>query len=263
MFVYRETDGVGVCNFQYVDELFDRLLEIGVRPFVELAFCPGDLAAKKGTVFWWKGNGSPPKDYAKWVELVRRTVSHWVNRYGIDEVRRWYFEVWNEPNLSPFFAGTRAQYFELYRVSALAIKQIDSRLRVGGPSTSNFVPDARFDGETEDLSSHRVVTRAVDLDALDWRPVWIGQFLEFCHRNALPLDFLSTHPYPTDWALDELGRGSNYTRGVDSTRNDLTLLRRMIDESHYPHAEIHLTEWSSSPSRAITRTIIFRRRHTS
>ena len=248
MFIYREVNGAAVYNFQYVNELFDRLLEIGVRPFVELGFCPADLATETGTVFWWKGNGSPPKDYAKWTELVRRTVTHWVDRYGIDEVRRWYFEVWNEPNLYPFFKGTRSQYFELYKVSARVIKQIDARLRVGGPSTSNFVPDARFNGETEDIGSHATVTKAADLDALHWRPVWISQFLEFCHRNDLPLDFLSTHPYPTDWALDELGQGSNYTRGVNSTRTDLTLLRKMIDESRFPSAEIHLTEWSSSPS---------------
>jgi len=248
MFVYREVNGQAVHNFQYVDELFDRLLDIGVRPFVELGFCPGDLATEKGTVFWWKGNGSRPKDYNSWAELVGRLVSHCIDRYGIDEVRQWYFEVWNEPNLHPFFKGTRSQYFELYKVSVRAIKQIDSRLRVGGPSTSNFVPDARFDGETEDPSHHRVVTKAADLDALDWRPVWISQFLEFCHRNDLPLDFVSTHPYPTDWALDELGQEGHYTRGVDSTRNDLRLLRRMMDASRYPDAEIHLTEWSSSPS---------------
>jgi xylan 1,4-beta-xylosidase len=248
MFVYRQANGTPVYNFQYVDELFDRLLGIGVRPFVELGFCPSDLATEKGTVFWWKGNGSPPKDYNRWAELVSRLVSHCIDRYGIDEVRRWYFEVWNEPNLHPFFKGTRSQYFELYRVSVRAIKQIDSRLRVGGPSTSNFVPDARFDGETEDTSHHRTVTKAADLDALDWRPVWISQFFEFCNRNDLPVDFVSAHPYPTDWALDELGQVNQHTRGVDSTRNDLKLLRRMIDASHYADAEIHLTEWSSSPS---------------
>ena len=153
MFVYRENNGVAVYNFQYIDELFDRLLEIGMRPFVEFGFCPGDLATEKGTVFWWKGNGSPPKDFGKWAELVRKSVSHWVSRYGVDEVRRWYFEVWNEPNLHPFFRGTRSQYFELYKVSALAVKQIDSQLRVGGPATSNFVPDARFDGEAKMLQS--------------------------------------------------------------------------------------------------------------
>lgn len=248
MFVYREENGKAVYNFQYIDNLFDRLLELGVRPFVEFGFCPADLATEKGTVFWWKGNGSPPNDYEKWAELVRRTVSHWIERYGLDEVREWYFEIWNEPNLGPFFRGTKSQYFELYRVSVNVIKALDSELRVGGPSTSNFVPDARFDGELEDVSQHQVVLEAGDLDALDWRPVWVEEFLGWCAAEKLPVDFISCHPYPTDWALDEHGQGEKLTRGVDATPRDLKLLRQIIDGSDFPNAEIHLTEWSSSSS---------------
>ena len=248
MFVYREENGQPIYNFQYVDELFDRLLEIGVRPFVEFGFCPGDLATHRATVFWWKGHGSPPKDYARWVELIQRTTRHWIARYGIDEVRSWYFEVWNEPNLHPFFQGTKSQYFQLYAVTVRALKEIDSALRVGGPATSNFVPDARFDGETENTECHATVLQAADIDALDWRPVWVEQFLEFCQRDGLPVDFISTHPYPTDWALDEHGQGKKSTRGVNATPTDLARLREMVAGSPYPEAEIHLTEWSSSSS---------------
>lgn len=248
MFVYKEVDGVPVYNFQYVDILFDRLLETGIRPFVELGFCPGDLATEKGTVFWWKGNGSPPRDFGKWGGLVRRTVEHWIARYGIDEVRGWYFEVWNEPNLSPFFRGTRSQYFELYKTSAQVIKGIDPGLRVGGPSTSNFVPDTRFDGEVEDVTRHKTVLEAEDLDALDWQPVWMRGFLDYCEKESLPVDFVSCHPYPTDWALDEHGQGAKLTRGIGATPKDLRTLRDLIDSSAFPDAEIHLTEWSSSSS---------------
>lgn len=248
MFVYREEAGRAVYNFQYVNELFDRLLDAGIRPFVELGFCPGAMAREKETVFWWKGHGSPPTDLAKWEELVRRLVANCVDRYGIEEVRRWYFEVWNEPNLHPFFRGTRSEYFELYRASGRAVKSVDPQLRVGGPATSNFVPDARFDGETEDLSQHRVLLEADDLDALDWKPVWLADFLAFCRREGLPVDFVSTHPYPTDWALDAHGETVKSTRGAGATARDLGLLRRMIDASAFPRAEIHLTEWSSSPS---------------
>ena len=248
MFVYNEVDGEAVYNFQYIDTLFDRLLEIGIRPFVEFGFCPGDIASEKGTVFWWKGNGSPPNDYVKWAELVRRTVEHWVARYGIEEVRAWYFEVWNEPNLYPFFRGTKSQYFELYKVSEEVIKAIDPQLRVGGPSTSNFVPDARFDGETEDTTQHKVVLEAQELDALDWQPVWMRDFLSYCEKEDLPVDFVSCHPYPTDWALDEHGQGAKLTRGIGATARDLKTLRDLIEGSHFPNAEIHLTEWSSSSS---------------
>jgi xylan 1,4-beta-xylosidase len=248
MFVYRQENGRSIYNFQYIDDLFDRLLDIDVRPFVELGFCPGDLATEKNTIFWWKGHGSPPKDNIQWAELIDRTVRHWIDRYGLDEVRRWYFEIWNEPNLNPFFKGTKSQYFELYKISVNAVKSIDPLLRVGGPATSNFVPDARFDGETEDFSQHQLILTSKDLDALDWRPVWLAQFLDYCHRENLPLDFVSCHPYPTDWSLDSLGQTIKKTRSVDATPKDLALLRKMIDASPYPNAEIHLTEWSSSPS---------------
>lgn len=250
MFVYREEKGKPVYNFQYIDILFDRLLGIGIKPFVEFGFCPKDLASETGTVFWWKGNGAPPKDFAKWGELVRRTVEHWVARYGIEEVRTWYFEVWNEPNLNPFFRGTKSQYFELYRTSVQVIKAIDPSLRVGGPSTSNFVPDARFDGETEDVSCHKEVTEAKDINTLDWQPVWLRQFLDFCHREKLPVDFVSVHPYPTDWALDEhtTGEFKKSTREVGATPRDLALTRKIVSESPFPKAGIHCTEWSSSSS---------------
>jgi len=250
MFVYREKKGRVIYNFQYVDQLFDALLDIGIKPFVEFGFCPGDLATEKGTVFWWKGNGSPPKDYAKWAELVHRTVTHWVERYGLDEVRSWYFEVWNEPNLHPFFKGNKSQYFELYKVTARALKKIDSKFRVGGPATSNFVPDGRFDGETEDTSCHRVVTEARDINRLDWQPVWVKQFLAFCRREKLPVDFVSCHPYPTDWALDEHAPDGfrKNTREVGATPRDLALIKKIVAESPFPKAEIHCTEWSSSSS---------------
>ncbi|MDC0497492.1 beta-xylosidase, partial [bacterium] len=203
MFVYRENeDGSVTYNFQYVDEVFDRLLNRGVKPFIELGFMPSDLATTEKTVFWWKSNVSPPKDYQKWADLITAFVEHIVARYGIDECLTWYYEVWNEPNLAPFFDGTKSEYFELYRVSVDAIKAIHTDLRVGGPSTSNFVPDARFDGEREDLSEHKVVTTAKDLDSLDWKPVWLADFFQYCEENDLPVDFISTHPYPTDWAFD-------------------------------------------------------------
>ena len=250
MFVYREENGRAIYNFQYVDILFDKLLAIGIKPFVEFGFCPKDLASETGTVFWWKGNGAPPKDFAKWGELIRRTMQNWIARYGIEEVRTWYFEVWNEPNLHPFFRGTKSQYFELYKTTAKVLKEIDPQLRVGGPATSNFVPDGRFDGEVEDTSCHKVVTSAKDINALDWQPVWVKDFLAFCQREKLPVDFVSCHPYPTDWALDEHtpGEFKKNTREVGATARDLKLIKKIVAESPLPKAEIHLTEWSSSSS---------------
>lgn len=259
MFVYRDTYGVGfgmdepldepVFTFSYVDKVIDFLLEIGVRPFVELGFMPSGLATQTSTVFWWGAHCSPPNDMSRWIDLVTATVEHWGERYGLEEVREWRFEVWNEPNLVPFFwTGTKTQYFELYEATVTALKAIDSRLKVGGPSTSVFVADARYAGEVEDRSAQHATAAATDVDALPWRPVWVEDFLAWCHERHVPVDFVSTHVYPTDVAFGSSGEWVPIVRYVDATYDDLTLLRKLVSASAYPKAEIHVTEWSSSPS---------------
>lgn len=247
MGVYREdADGRPMHNWQVVDALYDGLLEAGVRPFVEFGFCPKDLATETETVFWWKGHGAPPKDLGKWSALVEALVRHWAARYGLDEIRRWYYEVWNEPNLQPFFRGTRSQYFELYRATATAVKAVDRRLRVGGPATANFVPDDRYAGDAEDPSAAADVRDNPEAHA--WRGVWIREFLDFCDREGLAVDFVSTHPYPTDLSLDEKGESRGVSRYRDAVLDDLRWLREAIAASRFPNAELHLTEWSTSPS---------------
>jgi len=259
MFVYRARAGSGfgpdaalateLYTFSYVDKVFDFILSTGARPFVELGFMPRELATDLDTVFWWKAHASPPKDMGAWVRLVVATVEHWIERYGIDEVSQWKFEVWNEPNLVPhFWTGTKTQYFELYAATARAIKAIDPALQVGGPSTSVFVPDGRYDGETEDLASQYATAAAEDVDALDWHPVWIEEFLQWCAQRSLPVDFVTTHVYPTDYAFGVSGEAKLISRYADATRDDLTVLRELIAGSAYPDAEVHITEWSTTPS---------------
>ncbi|MFG1865893.1 GH39 family glycosyl hydrolase [Microbispora bryophytorum] len=259
MFVYRESYGGGfgpdaplaepVYTFSYVDKVFDFILDCGVRPFVELGFMPRELATVTETLFWWGAHGSPPKDMARWVELVTRSVEHWIDRYGLDEVREWRFEVWNEPNLVPhFWTGTKTEYFELYEQTVTAIKNIDPALKVGGPATSVFVPDDRYKGEVEDRVATHETAAASDVDALDWRPVWIEDFIAWCAERGLPIDFVSTHTYPTDFAFAADGEAVHITRYADATFDDLTLLRELVGSSAYPDAEIHITEWSTSPS---------------
>ena len=259
MFVYRTSDGGGfgpprpletpVYTFAYVDTVFDAILDAGARPFVELGFMPRDLATETETVFWWGAHCSPPKDMQAWTDLVTATVRHWIDRYGIDEVRTWPFEIWNEPNLVPhFWTGTRTQYFELYEATARALKAIDGDLLVGGPSSSVFVPDSRYDGEYHDKSAEAPTAEAADPAGLPWKPVWIHELIAYCAARDLPLDFLSTHLYPTDYAFDTQGVGRSISRDRDATRNDLALLRQVIAESPYPDAALHITEWSTSPS---------------
>ncbi|MFZ0297840.1 MAG: glycosyl hydrolase family 39, partial [Candidatus Sulfotelmatobacter sp.] len=123
----EDAQGNPVYNFSYVDQIYDGLLANGVRPFVELSFMPKKLAADKNALhaFWYKQNVSPPKDYAKWDDMIRQLTRHLVDRYGAAEVAQWYFEVWNEPNLD-FWGGDPKQptYFELYDHTARAIKSI-------------------------------------------------------------------------------------------------------------------------------------------
>src|SRR5690606_8629065 len=214
----------------------------------ELGFMPRALATETETLFWWKAHCSPPTDMGRWVDLVTATVTHWVERYGLDEVRQWRFEVWNEPNLVPhFWTGTRTQYFELYEATARAVKAVDPELMVGGPSTSVFVPDDRYKGEWEDRSVEHATAEAEDVDALDWRPVWIEEFIDWCAAREVPVDFLSTHLYPTDVAFGATGQARHIRRQVDATYDDLVALRKIIAASPYPDAEVHITEWTSSP----------------
>jgi xylan 1,4-beta-xylosidase len=175
--LYDEDDkGNPVYNFSYIDQIYDGLLASGVRPFVELSFMPKKLAANKDALhaFWYKQNISPPKDYAKWDDMIRAFTKHLVDRYGEKEVEQWYFEVWNEPNLD-FWAGEPRQstYFDLYDHTARDVKSVDPRLRVGGPATA--------------------------------QAAWADVFIRHCAENHVPVDFVSSHVYANDTSQDVFG----------------------------------------------------------
>ncbi|HEY3416897.1 MAG TPA: beta-xylosidase, partial [Armatimonadota bacterium] len=193
MFVWYEKDGP--VNMQYVFSNYDYFLSLGIRPFVELSFLPRWMTSDDKTVFTAKCPACPPSDLGDWRTLVRTFVKELVARYGLDEVRSWSFEVWNEPNI-PFWSGTQAQYFELYRTSVDAVKSVDAGLRIGGPATANFTPNGQG----------------------GYRPEWVTEFMDFCVQNDLPADFISTHPYPTDYPFDEAkGEHTRVVRDRDAT----------------------------------------------
>jgi xylan 1,4-beta-xylosidase len=206
----------------------------------------GNTRNLAGSIFWWRADGSPPSDFNKWAGLVHAFVQQCIDRYGLDEVRRWYFEVWNEPNLyeSFFRGGSQQKYFDLYRVTAQTIKAIDPQLRVGGPATSNFNMDS------DALQKAEASGKPFAPFSIPWRPVWITDFLSYCSQNHLPVDFVSTHPYPQDFAIEQPGipERQHYRRSIDATRDDLQTIREIVNHSAYPKAEIQLTEWNSSPS---------------
>jgi xylan 1,4-beta-xylosidase len=218
MGVYKEdAHGSPIYNWQYIDRLYDFLLSINIKLFVELSFMPNDLASGDKTVFWWKGNVTPPKSYDKWADLIRHLVGHFQDRYGHDEVKTWYFEVWNEPDLCDgFFTGTREDYFKLYTVTARAIKSVSLDYRVGGPATAM----GQFD----------------------------EPFISYCHTNSVPLDFISTHAYGVKSGyFDETGQqGTVIDPDPNSVIARMVGERRMIDHSPMPGLPLHFTEWSSA-----------------
>ncbi|AIE83678.1 GH39 family glycosyl hydrolase [Fimbriimonas ginsengisoli] len=216
MGVYREERGKAVYNWQYIDELYDFLVDLKVRPFVELGFMPGGLASGNNTIFWWRGNVTPPKDYGKWSDLVAALTHHWIERYGLDEVKKWYFEVWNEPNLRGFWAADQKEYFHLYSVTANSIKGVNHDLRVGGPATAGAA--------------------------------WVPEFIRYCVDNKTPVDFITTHTYGVDVGyLDEFGgRGTVLSKNPESIIGDVKRVRKQIKESAIPSLPLHMTEWSSS-----------------
>lgn len=174
--VYDEdAQGRPVYNFSYVDQIYDGLLASGVRPYVELGFMPQKLASRPAPhPFWYHPNVAPPKDWGRWGDLVEAFVRHLVDRYGIDEVSQWYFEVWNEPNID-FWAGEpkESTYYQLYDASARAVKRVSPRLRVGGPATA--------------------------------QAAWVDRFIKHCVDGNVPVDFVSTHVYANDTSENVFG----------------------------------------------------------
>jgi xylan 1,4-beta-xylosidase len=198
-------------SFFNVDQIFDFLLSIGMKPFVELSFMPSVLASGDKTVFHYRANVSPPKDYAQWAILIRKLVVHWIERYGLTEVQQWFFEVWNEPNLDAFGSGRQDEYFKLYRYTANAIKSVDSALKVGGPATA--------------------------------ANAWIEDFIGFCTKCKLPADFISTHHYPTD-AFGEPGDDTQ----AQLSKSRRSVLRDETREVRRKAGDrpIYYTEWCTS-----------------
>lgn len=137
--VYTE-DAAGHPHYDFtkVDKLYDKLHADGLKPIVELSFMPAALAANSSAprIYFYRGNSSPPRDYAKWRALVAALAQHLIDRYGREEVESWPFEVWNEPDLGAnplFWSGDRQEYFRLYDYAADGLKSVDPNLQVGGP----------------------------------------------------------------------------------------------------------------------------------
>ncbi|MBV8114757.1 MAG: glycosyl hydrolase family 39 [Silvibacterium sp.] len=226
--VYNEDEhGNPVYNFAYVDQIYDGLLKNGVRPFVEISFMPKKLAFNPDALhpFWYKQNVSPPKSMERWDGLITAFAQHLVERYGIDEVSQWYFEVWNEPNID-FWDGIprKKSYFDLYAHTARALKAVSPRLRVGGPASS--------------------------------AAYWIPDFLKYCADNHVPVDFVSTHGYSDDTVQDLFGPNEevrpsdlppNFPKDIpmdERVPRAIAKVRGQIQVSPLPNLPLMWTEWN-------------------
>jgi len=214
--IYSEdSQGRAVYNFSYIDHIYDGLLANSVRPFVEISFMPNQLAASHTLqAFWYHPNVAPPKDWKRWDDLVTAFTQHLIERYGIDEVAQWYFEVWNEPNLD-FWAGQpkREIYWELYDQTAGAIKQVNTRLRVGGPATA--------------------------------QAAWVDAFIKHCADKHIPLDYVSTHVYANDIAQDVFGTQENISRDRMVCRA-VEKVHSQIKSSSMPNLPLIWSEFNAS-----------------
>lgn len=219
--IYREYEWKGktkvLYNFTYIDQIFDSFLELNIKPFVELGFMPKQLSSSDETVFWWEGNITPPKDYEKWRQLIFNLVTHFIERYGLVEVLSWPFEVWNEPNLSKFWKDANMEaYFKLYQETATVIKRIHSDIQVGGPAICG---------------------------GSDY---WLKEFLDFCEREAVPVDFLSRHAY-TSLQGEEIPFGVYQDlQPSESLLKDFKSGREYLSHSNQPNLPVHITEFNTS-----------------
>jgi xylan 1,4-beta-xylosidase len=213
--VYNEDEhGNPVYNFAYVDQIYDGLLKNGVRPYVEISFMPRKLAFNPDALhpFWYKPNVSPPKSMDRWDDLIKHFAQHLVDRYGIDEVSKWYFEVWNEPNID-FWNGIprEGSYFDLYAHTARDLKNVSPRLRVGGPATA--------------------------------AAAWVGDFLKFTAAHHVPVDFVSSHAYADDTVENLFGTNEQIPMDERVCRA-VEKVREEIETSAKPDLPLFISEWN-------------------
>ena len=212
----QSANDASVYNFSYIDQIYDGLLANGVRPFVEMSFTPRKLASDPNALhaFWYKPNVSPPKDYTQWDKMIHAFTAHLVERYGIDEVSTWKFEVWNEPNLD-FWGGRPNQptYFTLYDHTARALKSVSPRLQVGGPATA--------------------------------QAAWVTPFLAHIKAANVPADFVSTHVYANDTAPNVLHTNEDVPRDTMVYRA-VKMVHDEILASPYPKMPLIFSEYNAS-----------------
>lgn len=223
MAIYQEYETGGEkrveYNFTYLDRVMDYYREVGLRPFLELGFMPSKLASGTQTIFYWRGNTTPPRDYDEWCRLVTATLRHLIDRYGADEVTQYPVEVWNEPNLFGFWEhADMAEYFKLFHRTFETVKAVDQRFCVGGPAVC---------GGTDEI--------------------WIRAFMEYCRDNGLRPDFVTRHHYTIEHPHEDGHYAYAKLMDPEYGFSNLQTTRDIIDSfDEYRGLPIHITEFNTS-----------------
>lgn len=221
--VYNEDEqGNPIYNFENLDEIFDNIIKCGYFPFLEISFCPEALSAKPHIFFdGYEPNVAMPDSFEKWESMIKTIVTHFKDRYGIECLKKWYFEVWNEPDL--FHDGTMTTdiYFELYDYTVRAVKSVDDALMVGGPATSKCL--------------------------------WVKEFIEHVEKGSevfggdrVPCDFISTHAYPSDVAFLDTDYGDVKLQNSNLMYTLFSKTREIMNNSSLSDVPLIMGEWNSS-----------------
>lgn len=240
MMVYHEDpDGNPVLNFACIDKVIDFLYTINLKPFIELSFMPSLLAKSSHTVFSNRPSCiSMPDDMEKWCFLIRNFILHYVDKYGLTQVEEWYFEFWNEPDMTDmFWYDSEEDYLFFYARSYMTIKSISAGLKIGGPAVCNL----------SDISQ------------------WLTRYFEYCKSHSCLPDFFTFHCYMLNFGLDEIPRSfyQGKSRGVlsndpDYLKNTLRHLKEQVSGYSYHADNMCMTEWNASPShRDLSRDTLF------
>lgn len=206
-------------NWQLIDLSIEALLDLGLKPIYTTCFTPVGMTDDPTTCWPDRNPTGLPRDLNQWTDFITATLRHHLARYGRDQLRSWYFEVWNEPNLKGcFFGGTREEFFQLWDATYRAFKSVDSELRLGGPSTA--------------------------------RAEWIPEFLDWTDKHGTRPDYLITHLYNNDSEGQPLspfdGPASHKVKDSPHFASGVIRgTRRELERRGYT-GEVHWNEWGRS-----------------
>lgn len=228
MMVYNEdSSGNPIFNFSYIDSIFDFLYQIGLKPFVELGFMPSKLANKQHSPFYTPCIISMPKNMNNWTALVKNFILHCIDRYGFEEVKKWYFEFWNEPEIEGvFWNDSPEDYHYFYKSTYDAIKSISKEIKFGGPT---------------------ILCSSYDFH------VWINTYFEFCLSNSCMPDFFTFHCYPHIPVFKELFNfyhsdvnSFELSENVDYLKTMISNFKNITAPYHFNASTLFMTEWNST-----------------